>query len=29
MGKSKGFTPEYKKEIIRLITEQGKKVKRV
>jgi len=29
MGKGKGYTPEYKKEIIRLITEQGKKVKDV
>lgn len=29
MGISKRFTPEYKKEIIRLVTEQGKKVKDV
>ena len=29
MGKGKGYTPEYKKEIIRLVTEQGKKVKEV
>lgn len=29
MGKNRGFTPEYKKEIIRLVIEQGKKVKDV
>lgn len=29
MAKRKTYTPEYKKEIIRLITEQGKKVKDV
>lgn len=29
MSNNKSFTPEYKKEIIRLVTEQGRKVKEV
>lgn len=29
MSKRKQFSPEYKKEIVRLITEQGKKIKEV
>ncbi len=28
MSKDKAFIPEYKKEIIKLVTEQGKKSKR-
>lgn len=29
MSKRKQFSPEYKKEIVRLITEQGKKIREV